>query len=700
MQANPAKLLDALGIGGRQFVVPIYQRVYSWRPSDVRRLWEDVLRAGATSATANHFTGSIVYIGKGQGTRTSTEPDLLIDGQQRVTTVSLLLLALADHLGTLPEDQREPADGFTSQEIRANYLTNPLKDGERFFKLVLSKADNETLKALIKGAPLAPGRSRIRDTYEFFSVKLRDAGVNLENVCTGLTKLEVVDIELARGVDDPQLVFESMNATGKPLEQNDLVRNYVLMDLEQEAQRELYESYWRPMEELFSGDDEWWFGEFVRSYLTLKTGGVPRLGDIYEAFKAYTRSLDANWRASHAAELHEHATWFAHMVLGTEPNEQLRRLFGELRQLQDTIFYPLGLRLYAEYQKDENALSREDFISILQAVRSYLLRRSICRIPTNVLNKTFAALAVVTSDAPITDEVVGRLLAYGGSQEFPSDEEFAEALRTGNIYKLGRKSYFLHEMENHIETGNGLKRRKEEVQTQGFTVEHVMPQNENLSPWWKNALGDNWREDHQRLLHTLGNLTLTGYNPEYSDKDFPDKRDMDGGFKVSPLLLNQGLAELDTWNAALIEERAQKLAAKALQLWPRPQLSDEVADAYRTQVAVGRGFDWSLLHQILEVLPPGRWTGYYYLAEIVGTASQPLANHVSKCTECKHAYRVMTYDGRIAEGFKWGANSEHAGKDPVDVLAEEGLQFINGKADPAQKMQTDELVALVDRPIE
>ncbi|MEJ7831486.1 MAG: DUF262 domain-containing protein, partial [Nocardioides sp.] len=301
MQANPAKLLDALGIGGRQFVVPIYQRVYSWRPSDVQRLWEDVLRAGSSSAMANHFTGSIVYIGKGQGTRTSTEPDLLIDGQQRVTTVSLLLLALADHLETLPEDQREPADGFTSREIRANYLTNPLKDGERFFKLVLSKADNENLKALIKGAPLAPGRSRIRDTYEFFTGKLKDPDVNLEGVCTGLTKLEVVDIELSRGVDDPQLVFESMNATGKPLEQNDLVRNYVLMDLEQEAQRELYESYWRPMEELFSGDDEWWFGEFVRSYLTLKTGAVPRLGDIYEAFKAYTRSLDPDWRASQAA---------------------------------------------------------------------------------------------------------------------------------------------------------------------------------------------------------------------------------------------------------------------------------------------------------------------------------------------------------------------------------------------------------------
>jgi alkylated DNA nucleotide flippase Atl1 len=241
-------------------------------------------------------------------------------------------------------------------------------------------------------------------------------------------------------------------------------------------------------------------------------------------------------------------------------------------------------------------------------------------------------------------------------------------------------------MENHG--------RKEEVSTAEYTIEHILPQNENLHPDWQRDIGPEWKDVQARLLHTLGNLTLTGYNPELSDRPFLEKRDMEGGFKNSPLRLNQGLGQLEVWNEAAIEKRAAELATQAIGIWKRPALIEELLAEYRTKFAESTGFDWSLTHDILNAVPAGRWTGYHYLGEAVGTAAQAIANHVSKCPVCAQPYRVLTWDGRIADGFAWTDPNDT--RDPKDVLEAEGVRFIDGLADPEQKLGTEDLLALVE----
>jgi uncharacterized protein with ParB-like and HNH nuclease domain len=686
MKADDANLLEFLK-KGTQFVVPIYQRVYSWDPAECDRLWNDIVQAGRLDSIGAHFTGSIVYVERGQGTRTSSEPDLIIDGQQRVTTVTLILAALAARLEQLPEGEQEPVEGFSPRKIRGLYLTNQLEDGERFFKLILSQADKDALKTIIRGAPVpAGGSSRVYTNYEQFVAKLAEPSIDLVAVCLGLKKLVVVDVKLTRGVDHPQLVFEAMNSTGKKLSQADLIRNFVLMDLPPREQTRLYDGYWFPMETQFAGVHAARFDEFVRHYLTLKTGSTPRFDDIYDAFKAHAFELEAvgTRREELVVDLAKYAGWFAAMAFGQEPDRALGSAFAEIEQLRATVVYPFLLRAYGDYS--DQRLSGSDFEKILRSVISYLFRRVICRIPTNSLSKTFANFAGAIDPARYVESVQARFLTLGSYKRFPNDHEFDEALRVEDLYHSQRAPYFFRAMENHG--------RKEEVSTADYTIEHIMPQNENLHPDWQRDLGADWREVQERLLHTLGNLTLSGYNPELSDRPFLEKRDMEGGFRNSPLRLNQGLGQLEAWNEATIEKRAAELAAQAIGIWQRPSLDEATLVEYRARFADTSGFDWSLTHDILDAIPGSRWTGYHYLAEAVGTAAQAIANHVSKCPRCAHPYRVLTWDGRIADGFAWTDPTDK--RKPKDVLESEGVRFISGLADPDQKLLAEDLLALVE----
>lgn len=684
MKAVDANLLELLK-KSTQFVVPIYQRVYSWGESECGQLWDDVVRAGQRDDLANHFTGSIVYIEKGQGTKTATEPDLIIDGQQRVTTVTLLLAALAEHLESLPEGEREPVDGFAPEKIRGLYLTNVYESGERFFKLILSKGDRDALKAIVSQTPKQDVESRIPENYAFLQEKLTNSGVDLADVCRGLFKLVVVDVSLTRGLDDPQLVFESMNSTGKKLSQADLIRNFVLMDLPPAHQEHMYEGYWFPMEKEFKGDNEKRFDEFVRNYLTLKTGQIPRLDDIYDAFKAHAFALQASGtsRDELVIDLSQHAEWFVAMALAKERRPRLARLFAEIEQLRASVVYPFLLRLYADFAEEK--LTEEEFASILDAVVSYVFRRAVCRIPTNSHNKTFGSLGTSIDPSDYVASVWGRLLTLPTYKRFPTDDEFAASLRSEDLYNFQRAPYFFRKMENHG--------RKEEVSTGEYSIEHIMPQNENLSAAWRSDLGDDWQNVHERFLHTLGNLTLTGYNPEYSDKPFAEKRDMEGGFKHSPLRLNKGLGQLDTWNATEIEKRAKRLSDEAVGIWQRPTLDDHVLAKYRERFSEKGGFDWTMAHSILDAIPEGNWTSYQYVAEAVGTSAQAVGNHMSSCGNCPNPHRVLTWDGRVADNFHWLDPDDD--RVPSDLLAAEGVRVEDHTADMEQQLVVEDLLALV-----
>lgn len=381
--------------------------------------------------------------------------------------------------------------------------------------------------------------TRVIDNYGYFQDKLAGPNLDLAQVCRGLDKLVVVDVKLERRVDNPQLVFEAMNSTGRKLSQADLIRNYVLMDLPTKAQNKVYTAHWRPMELEFVGASDSKFDEFVRHYLTVKTGDIPRLDGIYDAFKDYAVDYTQADEPidTLVVDLREYAHRFCAMALGKEQDPKLKRAFKDLDQIRADVVYPFLLEVYTDYEL--GTIDRDELHEIVQLVTSYVFRRAVCRIPTNSLNKTFAGFASAVRKDRYVDSVKAHFLALRSYRVFPTDEEFRTSLTTTDLYNFRRRSYLLRQLENHG--------RKERVAVEEYTIEHILPQNENLSPWWRDVLGQDWQELQRKHLHTLGNLTLTGYNSEYSDRPFTTKRDMKGGFRDSPLRLNAGLGQLETW---------------------------------------------------------------------------------------------------------------------------------------------------------
>jgi uncharacterized protein with ParB-like and HNH nuclease domain len=391
VKATEARLLDLLAKSS-QFVIPIYQRTYSWTEAECLQLWADLLRAGNDAELNAHFIGSIVHVEKGLSNLVSQEPNLVIDGQQRLTTATLLLAALVEVLETLPAGMQEPLDGFSPKKLRNRYLVNDDEEGDRYYKLVLSQGDRDTLKAVVRqAAPPAQASERVLENFTFFRSRLEGPGVDLEAVCRGLAKLVVVDIRLDRTNDNPQLIFESMNSTGRRLSQADLIRNFVLMGLSPAVQEELYTRYWRPMETDFGqAAYEEQFDEFVRHYLTVLTGEIPRLADIYEAFKAHARSVMAQEQGVEplVSQLRDYARRYCRVALGQERDARLASGFRDIREIRADVVYPFLLELYTDYEL--GSLAVEELAEIVDMVTSYIFRRAVCRVPTNSLNTTFA----------------------------------------------------------------------------------------------------------------------------------------------------------------------------------------------------------------------------------------------------------------------------------------------------------------------
>ncbi len=578
MKATETQLLSFLK-KSPQFVVPIYQRTYSWTVRECQQLWDDIVRAGKNDSVLTHFVGSIVYIEKGLSQVSNQSPMVVIDGQQRLTTSTLLLAALANALEKQDESKREPVDGFSPRKIRNYYLLNPEEDGERQHKLLLSQTDKDSLMAIVSGRELPKEKSlRIVENFELFEKLIADSEDDLITICKGLAKLIVVDIALSRDQDNPQLIFESMNSTGRELSQADLIRNYILMGLQPEIQTRLYEQYWRPMEMDF-GQEAYGthFDGFMRHYLTVKTGDIPNVSEVYSAFKVHSRTSDVAGQGVEALvkDIRNFSKYFCAMALGGEIDNDLKIAFQDLRELKVDVAYPFLLDLYSDYQS--GLLVKDDFVSIVRLVESYVFRRAICNIPTNSMNKTFATFMKGVRKDKYLESVKAHFLSLPSYRRFPNEEEFRRDIQTRDLYNFRSRSYWLRRLENFG--------RKERVPVDEYTIEHILPQNENLSQVWQRELGSEWRTIQQTYLHTLGNLTLTGYNSEYSDKSFKDKCEMKGGFKESPLRLNSGIGNLDKWNEDSIKTRAQRLASEASLVWHSPSLPANVLSEYKTESA-------------------------------------------------------------------------------------------------------------------
>lgn len=574
MKATEAKLLDFLK-KSPQFVIPIYQRTYSWTDKQCRQLWDDILRAGKNANISAHFIGSVVYVEKGLYSVSSQSPLLVIDGQQRLTTVSLLLAALASAIG-----DGEPVEGFSARKLRNYYLLNPEEEGDRHFKLILSQTDKASLLAILQDAQQPKDHSiRIAENFKLFQGLLEGNANNLEAVCKGIAKLIIVDISLSRDQDNPQLIFESMNSTGLELSQADLIRNFILMGLEPGLQTRLYENYWRPMELAF-GQEAYTthFDAFMRHYLTVRTGEIPRVGEVYEAFKKYAHTNKVAEAGVEAlvSDLRDYAGHFCAMALGTEENVELNRAFHDLRELKVDVAYPLMLELYHDYVAHN--LSREEFLRAVRLIESYVFRRAVCAIPTNSMNKTFANMGKSLKKDRYLESLEAAFMLLPSYRRFPKDEEFKRELKAKDLYNFRSRSYWLRRLENHG--------RKERVPVDEYTIEHILPQCDNnqdkVPSHWRQALGDDWEKIWESYRHTLGNLTLTGYNSEFSNRSFAEKRDMEGGFAHSPLRLNELLRNHQKpWNREAIEERAEHLATQAVKVWQSPSLDAELLAAYR-----------------------------------------------------------------------------------------------------------------------
>jgi len=490
-----------------------------------------------------------------------------------LATVMLIIEALARRLG-----DAEPVDGFSAKKLRNYYLLNPEEEGVRRFKLLLTQTDKASLLALVdkKPQPAEPSL-RIEENFAFFEKQLQELGDDYGALCRGLAKLVIVDIALIRDQDNPQLIFESMNSTGRELSQADLIRNFVLMSLKPSDQTRLYEDYWRPMEVAF-GQEAYgsYFDSFMRYYLTLKTGEIPNVHAVYEAFKAHARDPEVAMLGIDAlvADINAFAGYYCAMALGKEPNKDLNAAFQDLRELKVDVAYPFLLELYHDYI--QNTLHDADFIKAVRFVEAYVFRRAVCAIPTNSLNKTFATFERSLKKDHYLESIQAHLLTLPSYRRFPSDEEFKRELVIRDLYNFRSRSYWLRRLENYD--------REERVVVDEYTIEHILPQNENLSVKWCEDLGPEWKRIQETWLHTLGNLTLTRYNSKYSDRPFGEKRDIKYGFKESPLRLNEGLGALETWDENAIKQRAERLAMLACDVWKAPRLPAEVLSTYTIKV--------------------------------------------------------------------------------------------------------------------
>ncbi len=559
MKAGEATLLEFFEQNQtNQFVIPIYQRLYSWGKKQCKQLWDDIIKIGGNDKMNGHFIGSILYVL--DGNTHSNNPLLIIDGQQRLTTITLLFIALRNH--SSDEVKRKKME---------SYLINSGNDGDKKFRLILSESDKDTLLSLIDKDRRKPSEPslKIMENFKLFEEWIRKNTDKLETIFKGLEKLMIVWIALEKGKDDPQLIFESMNSKGIELTQTDLIRNYIVMETEVEKQESFYNQYWRAMEEDFK-QNETLFNRFVRHYLTIKTGKIPNEKRVYEAFKDYQQKEGIEIEDL-LKDLQKYCGYFCQIAFKKEADKDLNKALGFLVDLETDVIYPLLLELYSDYS--DGVLSKADFIPIIYLTESYICRRAVCGLGTNSLNKIFPSFTKKIDKKQYLKSVEKHFGSLKGNQRFPNNDEFKDSFITIDFYKFKKNKYFLERLEN-FDT-------KEPVDTQKCNTEHIMPQ--TLTPKWQRDLGENFEAIHEKYLHTIGNLTLTGYNSEYSNKPFKEKRDMENGFKQSPLRLNQSLKDLEVFGEKEIEKRANNLADWALKIWTYPILEAETLEEYKSK---------------------------------------------------------------------------------------------------------------------
>lgn len=687
MRAKEGTFRDLM-IQDRQFAVPLYQRHYRWKTDQQDDLWQDIaeqyraLVNGKAGDVPRHFIGSIVAVERDADPLHDFREFRVVDGQQRVTTLSVAIAALRDVAAEDDPDQFE--------RVNKKYLINDteIKGSRRWARLVPGDEDAAAYWTVLTDPANVSGHTAIGNAYRFFFAKinaLREAGeLQSETLATTIgDRLSLVFVTVSEG-ERPHKIFESINATGVSLTQSDLLRNYLFMALG-ERSNYVYTQYWRPLERAVGTDG---LGGLVRDDLQ-SVGEFVKQGDVYRVARGLLepKAGDLDFLEMHVKRLAHRGSYYALFLQPSDPQGMASALGLSKKALRHLSFlrgwgasttYPLLLHIYAEV--DAGRATHAQAESCLEAVESFIVRRYLAAIPTNVLNRLFiATIGNLPVGEPI-DRALRRELSRDG--RWPNDDQIRDKIATVHYYSNGRahqQRLVLQRLESYLRAEVDLN-----FDSAKLSIEHIMPQ--TLSAGWKQELIDDGREPQEvfeRLGHTLGNLTLTAWNSKLSNQLFERKKEI---LQDSDLKLNEPLAHATKWGVNEIIARGNELAASANALWSAP-----IAGV----VTAREGFDWTRVDETVAALPSGFWTSYGDLAELAGTAAQPTANHVANDPSVKLAYRVLGSDGSVSFNFRWHDSSDQ--RDPMELLIGEGIEFDEqNRASQSQRLGPSELEALLD----
>lgn len=558
MKGAECGLAEYMQGANKRFIIPVYQRNYDWKLENCKQLYDDLVKVIKTNRKT-HFFGSIVSVYEPSGKNIEF---LVIDGQQRLTTVSLLLLAMYN---LIQKGVIVPQDDMLATRIYEEFLVDKYQKQETRIKLKPVKNDKKAFGKLFDADDEHIRGSNITNNYNYFYERIQKQEISIDELFDAICRLEIISIRLEND-DNPQLIFESLNSTGLDLSEGDKIRNFILMGLPSQQQELYYEKYWNRIEE-HTGYD---VSAFIRDYLSVKQQEIPAQKRIYRDFKEYVNSANIELEIL-LDELLKYAKRYAILLRGCPDNRTLDACIYRLNRLETTVTRPFFLEVLR--LQDEKVLNIDDVTDIFLTTENYLLRRSICDFPTNVLNKVFLTLhhEIMRYDGTAANYIEKFKYALTSKKErarFPDDDEFAMLFSERQIYQMNSKNkvYILERLEND----NTLEDKDvyRHVDAGDYSIEHIMPQ--HLTPTWIKALGADYEQIHEQWLHRIANLTLTAYNSKYSNSSFEEKKTMEHGFSQSGIRLNQDIAKKDKWTLVELEERDSALTQRALKIWVRP----------------------------------------------------------------------------------------------------------------------------------